>query len=111
MVSYQKSSKSVALLNCEVKPAHQSEELEVVVKSSTRTENSQKKFDFDLKNLSCKEIRLEGLASASVFKRVSVVAKVIGMKDPVKVSGKLQKQDITIADWTCSKVDAVGGRC
>jgi len=29
------------------------------------------------------------------------------MKDPVKVSGKLQKQDITIADWTCSKVDAV----
>jgi len=47
----------------------------------------------------------------SVFKRVSVVAKVIGMKDPVKVSGKLQKQDITMADWICSKVDAVGGRC
>ena len=59
LAEYQEGSKSVALLNCEVKKARQSEELEVILKSASRVEESLKKFKaVDISKIGNSEIAL-----------------------------------------------------
>jgi hypothetical protein len=60
---YCSDTKPVALLNCEVKQARQSEELEVVMKSGTRVEASPQKFEVpgDLLLDATSEMTLNGL--------------------------------------------------
>lgn len=105
LASYHDSAQSVALHNCEVKPARQSEELQIVMRSSTRVQASPKKFDIDCKDVSrniADQISLSGLDDKNTFDRVSLAAKVLNVEEPSKVSGDLTKQDITIADRTAA---------
>ena len=66
---YRGDAKPIVLLNCEVKRARQSEELEVVMKSGTRVEASPKKFEVhgDLSLNATTEITLDGLQSKSTM--------------------------------------------
>ena len=105
LASYHDSAQSVALYNCEVKPARQSEELQIVMRSSTQVQASPKKFDIDCKDVSrniADQITLSGLDDKNTFDRVSLAAKVLNVAEPSKVSGDLTKQDITIADRTAA---------
>ena len=95
------SQGSVSLQNCQVKKARQSDELEIVLKSSSRVEASPKKFATDCvaKILSSK-ITLDDLDQRRAFERISVDAKVVRVGDPAAVSGGVVKQDVVIADST-----------
>ena len=55
LATYHADAKPVALHNCELKPARQSQELEVLIKSSTRIESSPK---FVTSTTSCRRILL-----------------------------------------------------
>ena len=79
-------AKPVALHDCEVKPARQSQELEVLMKSNTRIQSSPHKFDVNIENLTQNEITLDRLTTKNDFDRVSVIAKVIRISETAKVS-------------------------
>ena len=62
-------------------------------------EASPKKFVVrDLARIGSSNMQLEELSSRNTFVKVSVAAKVIGVEKPVKVSGGITKQEVTIAD-------------
>ena len=99
LADFQEGAKSVALLNCEVKKARQSEELEVILKSASRVESSPKKFEgVDISAVGKSEITLDELYNKNTFDRISVDAKAVRVGEPVMVSGGIKKQDVTIAD-------------
>ena len=103
LAQFQKSMESVALFDCQLKHGRQSDELEVILRSSSRVTPSPKKFRVaDLSALSNPEIQLKALPDKNAYDKVSITAKILHLEDPVKVSGGLSKQDVTIADATAA---------
>ncbi len=101
LASFEEKCKSVSLQNCHVKQACRFEELDIVLKSSSRVEGSPNRFSVgDISKIVSPEITLDRLAAKNIYDRVSFDAKVIHIEDPVKVSGGITKQDVTIADST-----------
>ena len=101
LAEYQKKKAPVTLLNCELKRDRQSEELEVLLKSSSRMAPSPQKFKIsDIAAIATSELKLEALGSRNTYDKVCLSAKVLRVQDPEKVSGGIMKQDITIADVT-----------
>ena len=99
LARYRDDSKPVALTNCEVKKARESEELELILKSSSRVGSSPKKFEVgEITIVGSSELSLDELDGKMSFAKVSLNAKAIGVSDPVTVSGGLRKQDVTISD-------------
>ena len=97
-------SKPVAIHDCEVKAARQSQELEILMKSNTRIESSPKKFDaVNIENITdneMTEMTLDHLTTKNDFDRIFVVAKVTRISETATVSGGITKQDVKIADST-----------
>lgn len=82
----------VTLHNCKVKPAHQSQELEVLMKSNNRIEgieSSPRKFDVDIKNITQNEITLDCLATKNNYDRISGTAKVTWISETTKYPAAL----------------------
>ena len=106
MASFEEKVESVVIENCQVKKSRRLEDLEILLRSSSRLESSPKKFKSeDIVEMRSMEITLGDLDSRSSFEKVSLVAKVLRVCDPVKVSGGLSKQDIIIADSSdCGKL-------
>ncbi len=102
LASYQEKQESVALVDCKVKRGR-SEELEVVLKSSSSVASSTKKFSIgDISAIGSSEIQLKALNDRNVYDKVCVSGKVIRVQEPVKVSGGFRKQDVTLADSTAA---------
>ena len=98
---YHQKNIAVALENCEVKPARQSEGYEVMLKSSTTIKELPKKLDVaslmaDITPAS-KTVKLSSLQSLDLFQKVTVNVKVTNTKDATHIAGKL-KQDVSVAD-------------
>lgn len=92
---------AVSLTNCQIKKSRTSEDLEIVLQHNSRVEKSPRKIVADIEKLNTNPtIRLSELKLRKPYDRVSVMAKVVKVKQPVHVSGGLTKQDITIADET-----------
>ena len=90
---------SVAICNCELKPARQSDKLEVIMKTHSVVNTSPKQFEVkDISTIGSSEITLDNLAHMSNFDKVSFSAKVIHVNNPIHVSGGKIKQDVTVAD-------------
>ena len=99
LAEYQKKNAPVTLLNCELKRDRQSEELEVLLKSSWH--HRPQKFEIsDIAAIATSELKLEALGSRNTYDKDCLSAKVLRVQDPEKVSGGITKQDITIADVT-----------
>ena len=98
----QEKEKSVSLQNCQVKHGRNSDELEIILKSSSRIQPSPKKIVVNemLKRAENPQITLDALPMKSVYDKVTLNAKVINVEAPAKVSGGLTKQDVVIADST-----------
>ena len=92
---------AVALENCQVKPAHQGEGYEVMLKTSTIIKESPKKLDVaslmaDIATAS-KTVTLSSLEILDVFQKVTVNIKVVELKDEMQVGGRV-KRDVSVAD-------------
>ncbi len=92
LLQFNESRTSIAMTNCEVKRARQSEELEMVLKSASKLEGSPKKFDVDISAIGRSVISLDELQEKSTFDKVTVSVKVTQVEKPVKVSGGLQSR-------------------
>ena len=91
----------VQLANCEIKRARQGEGYELMLKSSTKINQSPKKLDVaslmaDVTTAS-KVITLSSLDSLDEFQKITVNVKVLELKDQTEVGGKA-KRDIFVAD-------------
>ena len=90
---------SVRLQRCQVKRAKKSDDLEVVLRVGTEVHSSPKKFP---RSKVCKilsdTIVLEELESKHDYETVNFTAKVVRVGEPVQVTPKLRKQDVTVAD-------------
>ena len=75
------------------------EDLEIVLQHNSRVEKSPRKIIIaDIKKLTNPTIRLLELKLRKPYDRVSVMGKVLKVKQPVHVSGGSTKQHIIIAD-------------
>ena len=80
-------SKPVAIHDCEVKPARQSQDL---MKSSARIESSPRKFDVNIENITDNEITLDHPTTNNDFDRISVVAKVTRIRTIANSTGTVK---------------------
>ena len=95
----------VDLQKVRVKKAKHSEELEVVLKSSSevRVQSSPNKAELlKVQKVLSNTITLSQLETQKEYDRVTVTGKVIRIEDPIKVSPNLRKQNVTIADSTAA---------
>ena len=103
LANFEESAESVCLQNCQVKQSRLSEDLEIVLKSSSRVEASPKKFALaDVASIVSPKIVLKELSARSTFDKVSVIAKVVRVDKQVTVPGGKGKQDVIIADASCA---------
>ncbi len=87
----------------ELKPARQSDDLEVILKGHLLVHDSPKKFEVkDLSAIGSSNITLNNLADKADFDKVSFPAKVTCVSNPIHVSGGKTKQDIVVADTLAS---------
>ena len=99
LATFQEKSGSVSLQNCQIKHARLLDKLEIILGQSLHVQASPKKFVVgDLARIGSSNMRLNELSIRNTFNKVSVAAKVIGVEKPVKVSGGITKQEVTIAD-------------
>ncbi len=91
-MSYKEKLESVALVDCEVKRGRNSEELEVVLKSSSSVASSPNNFCVGYISAICSaEIKLKALTERNIYDKVSSSGKVVRVEDPVKMSGGYRK--------------------
>ena len=89
----------VNLSDVKIKCAKHSDDLELLLKTSSQVQRSPKKIaPAKVAKLVSSNISLIDLQHKKDYDRVNVRAKVLRIEDPVKVSPVLQKQDVTIAD-------------
>ena len=103
LADFQENSQTVSLENCKIKKARQSDDMEVLLKSSTTVRKSPIKLAISSKSLiTPPDMCLKDLSDKPVYSKVSFQAKVINVDDPVKLSGGLSKQEVTVADSTAA---------
>ena len=103
LADFQENSQTVTLENCKIKKARQSDDMEVLLKSSTTVRKSPIKLAISSKSLiTPPDMCLKDLSDKPVYSKVSFQAKVINVDDPVKLSGGLSKQEVTVADSTAA---------
>lgn len=97
--SFEKDTSSVLLEHCKIKRARPSEDLEILLNSTTILAKSPQKF-----NVSSvpDNIVLKDLVQYKIDDRVTFNAKVIAIENPQKVSHGLTKQEIVVADATAA---------
>ena len=99
LVTFEEKGESVSLQNCQIKQARFGEDLEIMLKSSSRVEASPKKFALaDVASIVSPQISLSELSTRATFDKVCVQAKVIRVDKEATVSGEKSKQDVIIAD-------------
>ena len=103
LASFYDTSASVSLQNCKVKRARNSEDFEILLKSTSRMEPSNRKFSIDdIANIGAPFITLDQLDERKIFDNVCLEAKVIRVDEPVKVAGEKKKQQVIVADSTAA---------
>ena len=91
----------VVLSNCEIKMNKFNSKLEVVLRSYTKIEKSDVKFNIeDSKTIGSELIELNTLCEKEEYDKITVRAQVIKLADPAQVGQGLTKQEVTIADST-----------
>ena len=91
----------VVLSNCEIKMNKFNSKLEVVLRSYTKIEKSDVKFNIeDSKTIGSELIELNTLCEKEEYDKITVRAQVIKLADPAQVGRGLTKQEVTIADST-----------
>ena len=94
---------SVALENCQVKHAKYSDDLEIILRSTSKVQSSPKKFSKNkIATLLNEKTSLDFLDMKNEHDKVTVSAKVPHVDQPIQVSANLTKQDVIIADATAS---------
>lgn len=86
------------LQGCEIKRSRSSNDMEVLVKTSTSIHKSPTKFPNV--NQDSNTIQLHQLQTADNFQRITTTVKAIHLDDPIAVAGNKYKQDVTVADST-----------
>ena len=79
----QEKMETVIIENCEVRKGYQSEDLEIVMQSTSNIESSPTKLKIDKKQLTDGKFLLNDLDTEIDYQRVSVAAKVILLSDPI----------------------------
>lgn len=102
LANFQEKCECVTFENCKIKKARQSDDLEVLLKSSTIVHKSPVKFCVSANSLmkDTPNMILKDVADKPVYSKVYFKAKVINMEDRVKLSGGISKQYLTVADST-----------
>ena len=98
----------IKLKNCEIQQSfHDTDKLEVKLKSHTQIEPTDADFNvqsMNLKTVGSKQISLDQLVHIKEFDRVTVTIKVTKADEPQVVGEGKTKQELTIADATSSAV-------
>ena len=98
------SKEAVMFKKCQIKKARQSNDLELLVKSSTIVEKSPKKFKVEtmVANENGMEMMVNKLGEVKNYQAVSVVVKVMRVDVEEKLTNGKCKQDVIVADSTGS---------
>ena len=94
---------SVTINNCQLKQSIFSDEIEIIITSTTKFAKSQKKFNITVEEASSSSaspITLDSVSKLQDFQNIIVRAKVLTLKEPLEVKPSLLKQDVIIADAT-----------
>ena len=101
MASMEDKQQPITLENCRIKKARFSDDMEVIIKPSTKMSASPKKLDMSKVNESTTNHRnVADIDSCNNYDKVSISGKVIRVQSPVKLARGLTKQDVTLADKT-----------
>ena len=96
--------RAVMFKKCQIKKARQSNDLELLVKSSTIAEKSPKKVKVEtmVANENGMEMMVNKLGEVKNYQAVSVVVKIMRVDDEEKLTNGKCKQDVIVADSTGS---------
>ena len=103
-----KGGEPIVLTNCSVNKARFGEGLELIVKDQTQIDKSQKKFDFEVKEVLVhdtsepKELPINQLKEQVPFQRVTINAKVLEIGDTSELDDGRKVQQVVVADNTAS---------
>lgn len=90
---------SIIITNCDIQLNSFTNRLEIVVKSYSKINPSQRDFTInDITTVGAPTISISDLAKVEVNTRINIRAKVIAIKEPKKVGKGKTKQEIVIAD-------------
>lgn len=94
---------TIQLTDCEIKKARRGDEMEVLLKSTTKITKSSKEFvipEAEFSENEPKNIILSELGEMEEYQTVNVKVKVISVTEPqiVGTARQLKKQDVTVAD-------------
>ena len=93
--------RAIEIKNCEFKSSRRGDEMEILLKSDSKINASDKKIDvpdIEFEDDTPEEIALDALQSKYVFAKVTVNVKVHKSSDPETVRTGKEKQDISVAD-------------
>ena len=102
LANFEESREPVTIGNCEVKPSRVNNDLELLVKSRSEVERSDKTYHVisTVDALMGKETSLGNILDLPPYDRVTVRVKVFNVDDIVEVAGGKNKQDIDVRDAT-----------
>ena len=98
-----KEKEPVTINNCQLKQFKFSDEIEIIITSTTKFAKSQEKFNITVEEASSSSaspITLDSVSKLQDFQNIIVRAKVLTLKESLEVEPSLLKQDIIIADAT-----------
>jgi hypothetical protein len=99
LTTYFQNTKSIRLVNCEIKPSREGESMEIMLKKFTEIKSSPKDISIPKENpQKSKTITIQNLEQTANYQRVCITAKVIDVADPSMVGEGKVKQEVTIAD-------------
>ena len=96
---YQSTMDPVALENCQIKRARCTDDMEIILKSTSQVQMSPQKFPkHKVATFVNENISLDCLERKGEYDNVTVSAKVLYVEEPVQVSSISTIQEVTIAD-------------
>lgn len=93
--------RAIEINNCEIKPSRRGDKMEILLKSASQINESEKKIevpDVDFEDSIPEVIALDALQSKHMFAKVTVKVKVHTVSDPETVRTGKEKQEISVAD-------------
>lgn len=107
LAAFADTSRSVQLINCEIKQSREGDKMEIPVILKKFTDIKESPKGIDISNLdpadssdTSTEITLDKVPEIQVFQRITVAAKVINLSEPISVASGKRKQDAIISDCT-----------
>ena len=89
----------VTISHCEIKRSRMGQTMELLLNSSTKIQQADKEVTVP-STYSTQDTNIANIHEIVDFQKVSCIAKILNVNEPMEVSGGKKKQDMTISDST-----------